>query len=144
MDGGHQAFLDAETFFEKNVHDRGEAIGGAARIGDDVVLRRVVEIVIHTLNEGAVLTGGGSGDDDLFRTGGDVAACLISSGEKSGGLDHDFNTELFPWQAFGSAGGDDLDLVAVDHDDIVFLKLRGRFLRGNLTGELALRGVVFQ
>ena len=56
----------------------------------------------------------------------------------------DFHAELFPWQSIGAAGGDDLDLMAVDHDDVVLFKLRGGLLRGNLAGELALRGIVFE
>ncbi len=51
---------------------------------------------------------------------------------------------FFPWQVFRAAGADDLDLVAVDHEHVVFLQRRGGLLGGNRAGEATLRGVVFQ
>jgi hypothetical protein len=47
VDGGHQTFFDAETFLEQHVHDRREAVRGAARVGNDVMLRAVVFVIVH-------------------------------------------------------------------------------------------------
>jgi hypothetical protein len=126
------------AFLEQHVHDRGKAVGGAARVGDDVVLGGIVLIVVHAHHEGAVLTLGGSGDDDLLGTGGDVALGFFGIGEEAGGLDDDFHAELLPGQTVRSAGAHDLDFVAVDDDDVVFGEIRRGFLRGNRAGEAAL------
>ena len=73
-----------------------------------------------------------------------MALGFFCVGEKTGGLDDDVHAEFFPWQTFWAAGADDLDFVAVDHDHVVFLKLWGGLLGGDLSVEFALGGVVFQ
>ena len=47
VDGGHEAFLDAEAFLEQHVDDRREAVRRAARVGNDVVLGGIVLVVVH-------------------------------------------------------------------------------------------------
>ena len=43
-----------------------EAVGGAGRVGDDVVLGGVVLVVVDAEDDGEVLVGGRGGDDDLL------------------------------------------------------------------------------
>jgi hypothetical protein len=38
VDGGHQAFVDAETFLEQHMNNRREAVRGAGGVGNDVML----------------------------------------------------------------------------------------------------------
>ena len=141
---GHQAFLDADAFLEQDVDQRGKAVGGAAGVGNDVVLGGVVLVVIDALHEGAVLTLGGSRDDDLLGTGGDVTLGLLRVGEQTGRLDDDIDAEVLPRQTFRAARAHHLDLVAVDHDDVVVLELRRGLLGRNGAVETTLRGVVLE
>ena len=144
VNGGHKTFSDTESFLEENVDDRRKAVSRATCVRDDVMLGRIVEVVIHTDDEGGVFALRRSGDDDLLGTSGDVALGFFSFGEKAGGFDDDFDTEFFPWQTFRAARAHDFDVVAVDDDDVVILKLRGGFLRRNRPGETTLSRVIFQ
>ena len=144
VNGGHEALGNAESFLEQHVHDRCQAVGGAARVGDDVVFRGIVVLIVHAHHKSAVLTLGRRGNDDLLGTGGDVALGFFGIGEEAGGFDHDFHAEVFPGKSVRSARAHDLDFVAVDDDDVVFREIRRGFLRGNRAGEAALGGVVFE
>ena len=46
VDRGHRSLLDAEVVVQHLDH-RGQAVGGAGRVGDDVVLGRIVHVVVH-------------------------------------------------------------------------------------------------
>ncbi len=118
VDGGHDAADDA-AMREQNLDDRGEAVGGAARVRDDVVLRRVVLVFVDAENEGDVFVGGGSGDDDLFYGRAQVSLGLGGIGKVAGGLDDDLRAYVGPGQLGGIALGPDLDLFAVDGDEVV-------------------------
>ena len=50
VNGGHRAGLDAEGVV-KNLGDGREAIGGAGRVGNDVVLGGIVSLVVHAEHE---------------------------------------------------------------------------------------------
>lgn len=144
VDGGHQTLGNAESFLEQHMHQRGKAIGGAACVRDDVMDGRIVEVIVDALNERDVLTLGRCGNDHFFGTGGDVALGFVRFGEKAGGLDDDFHAEFLPRQTIRRAGAHDLDVVAVDDDDVVLLEIRGGLLGGNGACEAALSGVIFQ
>ena len=58
VDGGHQAFLDAEAFLQQHVDDRRQAVRRAARVGNDVVLGRVVFLVVDAHDDGDVFVLG--------------------------------------------------------------------------------------
>src|SRR5690606_9097907 len=75
--------------------------------------------------------------------GGDVAGGLVGVGEQAGGLDHVVDAQVLPGKAGGVAGGGDaLDLVTVD-DENVGLFLRGvALLGGHGVLELAVDGIV--
>jgi hypothetical protein len=101
VDGGHQTFGDAEAFLEQHVDDGSEAVRGAARVGDDVVLGGVVLVVVHAHDDGDVFALGRGGDDDLLGAGGDVALGLFGVGEQTGGLDDDIDAEAFQGSSAG-------------------------------------------
>ena len=42
----------------------------------------------------------------------------------SASVDDDFDAHFLPWQAVRSAGAHDFDVMAVDDDDVVILKIR--------------------
>lgn len=72
VDGGHETLDDTEVV----VDDLGEgrkAVGGARRVGDDLVAR-VVLVEVHADDEHGGISRGG-GDDDLLR-----AASQVSGG----------------------------------------------------------------
>ena len=70
VDGGHEAFLEAEAFLEQHMDERRQAVGGAGGVGNDVVLGRIVLVVVHAHHDRDVLVLGRGGDDDLLGAGG--------------------------------------------------------------------------
>ncbi len=148
MDGGHQTFLDAETFLKQHVHERGKAVRGAGRVGNDVMFRAVIFLVVHAHDDRDVFILGGSGNDDLLRAGGDVAVGrsrigLVSVGEEAGGFDDDVDAEGFPGQFSRSAGANDEDVLAVHHEHVIFRFVSGRLLGADRASKATLSGVVF-
>ena len=115
VDGGHDAADDAAVR-EQDLDDGREAVGGAAGVGDDVVLGCVVLVFVDAEDEGDVFVGGGSGDDDFLYGRAEVSLGLGGIGEVAGGLDDDLRAYISPGQLCGVALGPDLDLFAVDGD----------------------------
>ena len=143
VDGGHEAFLDPETFLEEDVDDGGETVGGAGGVGDDVVFGGVVFGVVDAHDDGDVLAFGGGGDDDLFAAGGDVALGFVGFGEKAGGFDDEVDPQVFPRKGGGAfLDGEAFDFVAVDDEDVVFRDRRGGFFAADFALVAALDGVV--
>ena len=144
VDGGHQAFGDAETFLQQHVDERREAVRGAGSIGDDVVDSRVVLVVVDADDDGDVFILGRSGDDDLLGAGFDVTLGLGGFGEETGGLDDDLDAEGLPRQFGRGAGGNHEDFLTVHDENVVFQLVRGGLLGGDGAIEATLRGVVLQ
>ena len=65
--------------FMQHFDYRRQAVGGAGGVGDDVVLRGVVFVLVHAEDDGEILVGCRRGDDDLFD--GDLrwALALVAS-----------------------------------------------------------------
>src|SRR5699024_424306 len=135
VDGGHQATLDAELLVQDLRH-RGEAVGGAGRVGDDVVLLRVVVGVVHADDEGGVLVLRRGGDDDLLGATVDVGLGGLGVGEDAGGLDDDDDADLDQRQVLRVTLGPDGYALAVDGDGLVVV--------GHLGIELAHDRVVLE
>lgn len=87
MDGSHETFLNPEPFFEENVDEWGETVGGTGGVGDDVMFGVVVLGVVHAHDDSDVFAFCGGGDNDLFTPSGDVAFCFVRFGKETGGLD---------------------------------------------------------
>ena len=70
--GGHQTFAQAETCIQNGFDQWGQAVGGAAGVGDDFVLGRVVLFVVHTHDHGLDVAFAWGRDDDALGASGDV------------------------------------------------------------------------
>ncbi len=117
VDGGHDAAGNAEGVVQ-DLDDGREAVCGAARVGDDVVLGGVVLVVVDAEDYGEVLVGGGGGDDDLLDGGAEVSLGLFCVGEEAGGFDNDLGADGGPVELGGVALSEDLDLLAVYGDEV--------------------------
>src|SRR6185437_4492905 len=135
VDRGHDAAGDAEGIVE-DLDDRCEAVGGAGGIGDDVVLRRVVLVVIDAEDDGDVLVAGRGRDDHLFDGRAEVGLGLGGVGEEAGRFDNDLGAYAGPVELGGIALGEDLDLFAVDGDEVIAML--------DVVLEIAQDGVVFE
>ena len=71
----------------KHLDDRRQAVGGAAGVGDDVVLGRIVLVFVDAEHDGDVFVGGGSGDDDLFTVEPRCALAAVPSKKTAGNRD---------------------------------------------------------
>ena len=143
VDGGHEAFCDAETFFQQNVNDWSEAVGGAGCVGDDVVISRIILLMVHAHDDGDVLFLTRSRDDDLLSTGVDVTLGLAALCEETGGLDDDVHAKFFPRQSgWTCTDGEALDLVTIDNEHVVFRHVWAALLREHVFTSLALGGVI--
>ncbi|MCU1252514.1 MAG: glyceraldehyde-3-phosphate dehydrogenase [Edaphobacter sp.] len=117
VNGGHDAGGDAEGVVE-NLDNGSEAVGGAARVGDDVVLGRVVLIFVDAEDDGDVLVARGGGDDDLLDARAEVGFCLLRVGEEAGGFDDDLRAHRGPVEFGRIALSKNLDLLAVNGDEV--------------------------
>ena len=137
MDGGHQAFDDAEVVVD-DLGDRGQAVGGAGSVGNELHVGGVlVEVDAADEHRGVVLRGAGH-DDDL-GAGVDVSLGLLLGQVNTGALEHVLNTELTPGdQGSVAVGlvGEDLDDLAVDGNGAVLV------VADDFTVETAVHGVV--
>jgi hypothetical protein len=98
--GGHQAALDAPLVVQHLGH-RGQAVGGAAGVGDDGLAG--VGLVVHAVDEHGGVVLGRRGEDDLFGAGVQVLLGRDLVQEQAGGLDHDVGTDFVPLQVGGVA-----------------------------------------
>ena len=137
VDGGHQTLSNSEAFLEQHVHDRGQAVCGAGGVGHDVMIRAVVEMVVHAHHHGEILVLGRGGNNHLLRAGFDVALGLFAIGEEAGGFDHHVHAEFFPRQLRRGRGFDHLDLGTIHHEGFIVLM-------ADFTIERALSGIVFE
>ncbi len=84
VDGGHESFFHSKTLFQENVHEGGEAVGGAGSVGDDVMLCVVVLEMIDAHDNGDVLAFRRGGDDDFGATCSEMALSFICFSEEAG------------------------------------------------------------
>mmetsp|Transcript_5567 Transcript_5567/g.10049 ORF Transcript_5567/g.10049 Transcript_5567/m.10049 type:complete len:314 (-) Transcript_5567:327-1268(-) len=142
VDGGHQTLLHTKTLLEQDVDQRGQAVGGARRVGDDVH-GGLILLVVHTHHDGLQVTLAWGRDDNLLAASLDVATGLVSLSENTGGLNDDLNAQLAPWQVLGVAGGHDaLDLVAVHNQSVGFGSASVALLSLHVVLEASVDGVV--
>ena len=118
MDGGHEA-ADEAAGFKDYLDDRGEAVGGATGVGEDVVLGRIVLVLVDAEDDGQVFVAGGSGDDDFFNGRAEVCLGLGAVSKVAGGFDDDLRADRSPGELGGVALGPYLDLFAVDGDEVI-------------------------
>ena len=135
VDCGHDAAGDAEGIVQ-NLDDGRKTVGGAARVRDDVVLRRVILVLVDAEDDRNVLVGGGGRDDDLLDGRAEVSLGLFRVGKETGGFDHDLGAYAGPIELGRIALSENFDLLAVDGDEVGAV--------GDLLLEIAEDGVVLE
>ena len=91
----HHPLLDAERLVDD--HDRrGQAVGRAGGVGDDMMLLRLIALVVDPHHDRQVLLLGGGGDDHLLGAGLEVGGGLRTGQEQAGALDHDIDPLVVP------------------------------------------------
>jgi len=128
VDGGEKALLDAEPLVH-DLGDGGEAVCGATRVRDHVVLSRIVHLIVDAEHDRDVLVLRGSRDDDLLDSVAAVSNRLGGIGEEASGLDHDVDARLSQAIAPGSRSaktliGLPLTWMASPSESTVPLKVR--------------------
>jgi len=119
VDGGHETLLDSPVVI-KDLCDRGEAVGSAGSVGDNLHVTGVLLVVDTDDEDGGVILGR-AGDDGLFGTTLDVVLSGGFAGEDTGGLADVVGTVLAPGDEGGVLLSGDGDEVAVNLDATVGL-----------------------
>ena len=95
VDRRHEPALDPVRLVQDLGH-RGDAVRGAGRVRDDVVLFWVVLAVVDAEDDREVGIGGGSRDDDLLRPRLQVLLGVGALREEAGRLDRDLDSQIAP------------------------------------------------
>ena len=98
VDGGHESLGDAEVVVD-DLGERGQAVGGAGSVRDDVVLG-LVGIQVDSADEHGGISRGGR-DDDLLGTTLQVEGGLLDGGENTGRFDDVLGTSSTPLDLLG-------------------------------------------
>ena len=117
VDGGHDPFGETELFVE-HLHQRSEAVRGARRIRDEMMVRRIVFVVVDAHHHGEILVFGRRGDDDFLGSGLEMFRSVLALGEEASGLDDDFDAELFPRKFRGIAFLQHFEALASGNDGV--------------------------
>ncbi len=117
VDRHHRGMAKAKRVAD-DFHHRHEAVRGARRVGEDIVLRGVVLVVVHAEDDREILAFRGRGDDDFLGAAGDVLARVVRVGEVARRLEYDVDAKALPRQCGGILLLEDTDLVAVDGDRV--------------------------
>ena len=96
----------------------------------------VILVLVHAEHDGQIFVGRGRGDDDLLDRALQVGLGLGGIGEMAGGFDHDLGAGGGPVQLGGIALGKNLELLAVDGDEVV--------ARGDGVVQVAEDGIVLE
>lgn len=111
VDGGHETLNDGELVVD-DLGERGQAVGGAGRVGEHVDVG-LVGLVVDAHDEHGGISGG-SRDDNLLGTTLQVSASLVLGGEDTSGLDDVVGAGLAPGNLGGVLLCVELDGLAVD------------------------------
>lgn len=133
--GYHDASFDG-VIVVQDFGEGGQAVGGAAGVGDNVVFVFVVLVFIDAEDDGNVRVFGWRGDEDFFGAGGEVLFGVVPVAEEAGAFEDDVDVEVFPGELAGFFLRKDFDGFAVD-DEVVFVV-------GYLVGGDAVDAVVFE
>src|SRR5579862_8316920 len=132
---GHRTHHDAKIILNHLRHRR-QAIRGARSIGDHMMLRRVIRLVVHAQHDREIRIGGRSGDNHLLHRPADVLASLRAGSEKTGGLDHDIRAHRSPVESGRIFHAKHFETLAVHGDRVVRMR---HFIR-----KIAEYGIVLQ
>ena len=120
MHGREKALLDAEPLVE-NLCDRGETVGRAACVGDDVMLCRIVHLVVHAENDRDILVLGRGADNDLLDSALTVGDRLGRVSEQSGALQNQVHAKRVPRNLSRILAGKALDGLAINGDGLLVM-----------------------
>ncbi|MNF84993.1 hypothetical protein D3C84_673770 [compost metagenome] len=112
VDGGHQAAFDSQLAMQHLGH-RGQAVGGARCIGDDLV-RLAQNVVVDPVHYRGIGALGRCRDNHFARTGGKMRGRFGTVGEQAGAFEYHVDSLRGPGQIGGVANGADGDPVAID------------------------------
>jgi hypothetical protein len=116
--GGEVAALDAERLVQ-HLGQRRDAVGGAGRRGDDLMLDRVVGVRVDPGYERRVDALARRRDEDPAGTGLEVQRGVVAGTQLAGGLDDEVHPEIAPGQRVRPALGEDRNRVPADAQDVV-------------------------
>ena len=116
MDGGHEAGTDFSVVRQDFGH-RSEAVGGAARAADDVVVFGQ-GLVVDAVDDGRQVIAGRCGDQDLLGARVDVRLGLLFGCVEAGALEDDVDVEFLPGQVLCIGLFVDGDVAVVDLDAV--------------------------
>ena len=134
MNGGHQAFHDAELVIQ-DLGNGSQAVGGAGSVGDEGHVAGVLIQVDAADEHGGVILGG-SAHDDVLGTGVDVALAELLGQVLAGALANMLRTHGSPGNVLDLHRGEDGVLLAVD-DQTAVISL-------DSAGELAVNRVILE
>ena len=134
MYGGHQTVGDTEVIVQ-HLGDGGQAVGGAAGVGDELHVGGVGVLVDAHDEHGGVVLGGG-GHHHVLGAGGDVACGLLLGQEQASGLDDVLGAHLGPRQVGRVTLCEHGDGAAIDDDGVLGA--------ADLALELAVHRIIFQ
>ena len=112
MDGGHQAAFDAQ-FAVQHLGHRGQAVGGARGVGNNLV-RLAQNVVVDPVYHGGVGACGRGRDDHFACAGRNMRGGFGAVGEQTGAFEHHIDLFRGPGQVGRIANGADRNAVAVD------------------------------
>src|SRR6266851_3720323 len=118
MNRGHGAAVDPEGFLE-NLGDGGEAVGGAGSVGNDVVRRGIVSLVVHAEDERRIGAIGGRGDDYLFHRRAEMLLGVNALGEEAGRFNNDIRADRSPINLAGILGFENLEALSFHCDSVI-------------------------
>jgi len=95
VDRVDEALLDREPLVQ-HPHHRGEAVRGARCVRNHLVLRGVVDRVVHAEADHRVGVAARRRDDHALGPAGEVPRRRVARGEEAGRLDHDVDTLVGP------------------------------------------------
>jgi len=115
VDGRHETALDPEGVVDGLGHGS-QAVRRAGRVRDDVVLRRVVVLVVHTHHDGDVLALRRCGDDHLLGAGREMLSGALGVREEARRLHDDVCPDLRPRQVGRITLGENRKCLAINDD----------------------------
>ncbi len=121
MDSSHGSADNLELVIH-HFRDRGETVGGAGGVGNNVMRRRVVGLVVYAKDEGGVGAIGGRGDDDFFDRGAEMLLGVNTLGEEPGGFDDDVRANRSPINFGGIFSLENLEASTFHGDGVISMR----------------------
>ena len=135
MNRRHRTFFDAEHIVQNLCHGR-EAIGGARRVRNNVVLRRIVSFIVYAQDNRDVLTLGRRRNDDLLYRSLHVLLSVVGTCKTPRRFDHHLRAQARPVDLGRIFNRENSDLLVVYMDAVAFCP--------NMVMQLAKNGIILE